>query len=118
MSEKQVMQNERVAPASAETGAAQPGPGGLTLEDVLGGIAAATGSLQEGRKQLKAQEASVPETLERTMQACELALSAVRAGLVMIRSQASCIEAMRAHIEDSGRLHNAVADRLAVLMKL
>lgn len=81
-------------------------------------IEAAAVGLKEQRKKLKAQEASIPESLERTMQACELALTASRTALALAHTQLSCLEAIMAYIKDSGRLSEAASKRLEVLYKI
>lgn len=93
------------------------GPGELSLELVMGAIGSALGALRENRRRLKAQDASIPETLEATMQACELALTATRAVLTLASTQVACIEAIRNWVDDSRRLQEALGKRLEVLSK-
>lgn len=85
------------------------------LDPVMNTIGSALTTLQEGRGRLAAQDASIPETLEATMHACELALTAVRACLALLRAQDMCIDAIRDWIDDSRMLQDALAKRLEVL---
>jgi hypothetical protein len=81
-------------------------------------IDAAVTGLQQTRKQLKAQEASIPESLDQTMQAVELALSTCRTTVALMRSQIAVIDTVVDHIKDTGRLNEAVVKRVEVLRKI
>ncbi len=80
-------------------------------------VGEAVAELQTLTRQLRAQEVSIPEALEKTMKACQIALSAALLSFGAISTQKARVDAIAAHIKDSGRLHEAVSSRLDVLAK-
>ena len=67
------------------------------------------------REKLKAQEASIPETLQTTMQACEVSLMLVIRTLDILATHNAMIGVFKDLATDSERLHDAATTRLNVL---